>query len=574
MKLSYKQKIFFYAFILLALFAGSIVLFEHSESKKFKNEALEDQLDVFATTLHKLIIKNERHDKEFIDSRLYLFPKNLRITVLDTNGQVFYDNITEDTTDMDNHLTRPEVIKAAKNKIGSDIRTSQTNNKAYIYYAKQYQSFYIRVALPYNVQTRELLKSDNIFLYFIILLSLISLYTIHLFSKRLSLSIRQLRDFTRNPDMSVGEIADKFPEDELGDVAFQIVENYKELEASKAQIALEKEKLLQHIHTSEEGICFFTSDWRVEFYNGLFMHYLNIMLDEHTSRANSILYDNLFREMQSFITNPADQLYYEQKINKQGRQFNLRVNIFEDKSFEIILNDISNEEKTRLIKQEMTNNIAHELRTPITSIRGYLETVKDQEIDEKQSKYFIDKAYNQVINLTQLIDDMSMITSIEEVPQSFLFEKLDLFEVVNTVTSDFATSLTENNININNQISINSFLQGNPNLLYAIFRNLIENTIKYGGDGANIHIGFYNEDEFYYYISYYDEGKSIIDEAHLKRLFERFYRVTTGRTRSTGGTGLGLSIVKNAIQIHKGTIIAKNRKGGGLEFLFKLKKNL
>ena len=82
-----------------------------------------------------------------------------------------------------------------------------------------------------------------------------------------------------------------------------------------------------------------------------------------------------------------------------------------------------------------------------------------------------------------------------------------------------------------------------------------------------------NEDNFYYYLSYANEGSSVIDEIHLKRLFERFYRVSSGRTRKTGGTGLGLSIVKNAIQIHKGSIIAKNRKEGGLEFLFKLRKN-
>lgn len=573
MKLSYKQKIFFYAFILLALFAGSIVLFEHSESKKFRTEALEEQLDLFATTLYKSMVKNDRYDKSFIDSMLYLFPENLRITLLDSNGQVTYDNITKDTTSMDNHFDRPEIIKATENRVGSNVRTSSTNEEAYLYYAKKYQSFYIRVALPYNVYARQLLQSNNIFIYFIILLSVISLYSIHLFSKRISQSIRQLRDFTKNPNMTVAEIADKFPEDELGDVAFQIVENYKELESSKAQIALEKEKLLQHIHTSEEGICFYTADWRVEFYNGLFMHYLNIMLDEHTSRPNSILYDNLFKEMQLFIANPFDQHYFEQRISKQGRQFSLRVNIFEDKSFEIILNDISNEEKTRLIKQEMTNNIAHELRTPITSIRGYLETIKEQNIDIDQTKYFLDKAYNQVINLTQLIDDMSMITSIEEIPQSFTFEKLDLHVLVNKVGQDFASNLAKNQITFTNEIRENSFLQGNLNLLYVIFRNLVENTIKYGGQEANIHISVYNEDDFYYYISYYDEGKTTIEEVHLKRLFERFYRVTSGRTRNTGGTGLGLSIVKNAIQIHKGTIIAKNRKEGGLEFLFKLKKD-
>ena len=573
MKLSYKQKIFFYAVLLLTLFAGSIVLFEHSESKKLRTQALEDQLDIYATTLYRAMQEAERSDTPFIDSITRIFPKNLRITILDSNGRVSYDNTNEDTTKMDNHAKRPEVTQADKQGYGSNIRKSLTNNEEYLYYAKQYQSFYIRVALPYNIQIKELLNSPNIFLYFIILLFIVSLYSIHIFSKRLSQSIRQLRNFTLHPDKSNADIINKFPSDELGDVAFKIVENYKDLEHSRAQIALEREKLLQHIHTSEEGICFFTANCEVEFHNGLFMHYLNIMLDENTSLANTILWDDLFVDVHKFLEDPADQNYFEIKINKQGRRFNLCVNIFEDRSFEIILNDISNEEKTRQLKQEMTNNIAHELRTPITSIRGYLETIKSQEISPEQVAYFLDKAYSQVINLTQLIDDMSMITSIEELPQSFTFENVNLKEMIEEIKLDFSKVLNEQFIAFNTNISTDKFLQGNRNLLYAIFRNLVENTIKYGGQEANIFINLYNEDEFFYYLSYYDEGKTFIEEIHLKRLFERFYRVSSGRARKTGGTGLGLSIVKNAILIHRGSIIAKNRKEGGLEFLFKLRKN-
>src|SRR5699024_8995114 len=140
------------------------------------------------------------------------------------------------------------------------------------------------------------------------------------------------------------------------------------------------------------------------------------------------------------------------------------------------------------LKQEMTSNIAHELRTPITSIRGYLETIKSQNLSTEQNQYFIDKAYNQVINLSQLIDDMSMITKIEEVPQSFDFEKVSISEVIEEVYTDFKEALQQENIELYNSVPENCILKGNRNLLYAVFRNLVENTIKYGGNKAHIYI--------------------------------------------------------------------------------------
>ena len=120
------------------------------------------------------------------------------------------------------------------------------------------------------------------------------------------------------------------------------------------------------------------------------------------------------------------------------------------------------------------------------------------------------------------------------------------------------------------QIPENLKIRGNANLLYSIFRNIADNAINYAGTAIQIRISMYHQDKDFYYFSFYDTGKGIQDENHLNRLFERFYRISEGRTRETGGTGLGLSIVKNAILFHKGKIIAKNRKEGGLEFLFQL----
>jgi len=118
--------------------------------------------------------------------------------------------------------------------------------------------------------------------------------------------------------------------------------------------------------------------------------------------------------------------------------------------------------------------------------------------------------------------------------------------------------------NIPDDLTVN----GNQNLLYAVFRNLTDNVIRYAGENIKIRISMYNEDKDFYYFSFYDTGCGIANENHLNRLFERFYRINEGRTRDSGGSGLGLSIVKNAVAFHKGSITVKNRKEGGLEFLF------
>lgn len=235
------------------------------------------------------------------------------------------------------------------------------------------------------------------------------------------------------------------------------------------------------------------------------------------------------------------------------------------------MNDITKQGKTRQLKQEMTSNIAHELRTPVTSIRGYLETVLEQPLDDEKKKYFITQAFDQTIVLSELIQDMSLITKMEEAPQLFKMEKINIAQTLDKLKKDLSSLLKEKKIDMQWTIPNDSVLEGNKNLIYSIFRNLTDNAIRYAGEGIKIHVNEYKEDKDFNYFSFYDTGVGV-DEIHLNRLFERFYRISEGRTRDAGGTGLGLSIVKNAVSFHKGTITAKNRKDGGLEFIFQLHK--
>jgi signal transduction histidine kinase len=552
---------------IFSLFTIAIIAFERTKEKKTKTDVLTERLDTYAELVNAVLLRGYS-----LDSIEYVFPSNLRLTLINLNGNVLYDNVLEEALFIENRSDRPEIIRAKESRTGSDIRTSSSNSQEYIYYAKRFSTYYIRVALPYNVKVQDFLKPNNLFIYFIIGLFVITLMIIYYASSRFGNSIRKLNDFSNAGQQAfLDGLQTDFPDDELGKIGNKIAENYRQLNESKNIITFEREKLLQHIHSSEEGICFFAADKSAEFYNGLFIHYLNIIVDEANSTPSVIFASADFKNVNRFLEN-LNQNYFETKIEKQAKIFSVHINLFENKSFEVVINNVTKKEKNRILKQEMTGNITHELRTPVAGIRGCLETVLDDKLDAKKKQYFIEKAYKQSLALSELIQDMSLLTKMEDARQSFRFESVNIQKMLEELKQEFDNILCEKNMNMEWQISDNLHVFGNYNLLHAIFRNLTDNAVRYAGNNTTIHIHLYNEDNDFYYFSYFDTGVGISEERHLNRLFERFYRISEGRTRETGGSGLGLSIVKNAILFHKGKIVAKNRVNGGLEFLFKLKK--
>ena len=228
------------------------------------------------------------------------------------------------------------------------------------------------------------------------------------------------------------------------------------------------------------------------------------------------------------------------------------------------------QEKLR-IKRQLTNNINHELKTPVAAIQGYLETMTtSKDISNEERDAFIAKSYAHCQRLTQLLTDVSTITRMEDGSSRIEREKVDLHTIVNEIASDVALLPDDKRMRMNIDLPTPMPIYGNSTLLMSIVKNLTDNAIAYSG-GRDIYIKCLGEQDGMYTISFADNGIGIEDD-HIDYIFERFYRIDKGRSRKLGGTGLGLSIVKNGILFHGGNIEVRNRKIGGLEFTFTLPK--
>ena len=223
-------------------------------------------------------------------------------------------------------------------------------------------------------------------------------------------------------------------------------------------------------------------------------------------------------------------------------------------------------------KDGTAQNIAHELKTPVSSIQGYLETiVNNPDLPREKLDLFLSRSYAQSNRLTHLLSDISLLTRMEEAPNMTEKETVNLYQMVQSIFNEVTLQLEEKQIKAQNLLPTDLEIQGNASLLYSIFRNLTDNTIAYAGTDISITIQCFRQGEKFYYFSFADTGIGVSPE-HLGRLFERFYRVDKGRSRKLGGTGLGLAIVKNAVLLHGGSIFAKKNPEGGLEFIFTLSK--
>jgi Signal transduction histidine kinase len=576
MKIKYGLRIYIYLFLLVTLFAGSLFLLFFNREKELKKEATQSGLAVYSELI-KDYLNSYPQDEPFtrIDSLLPFLPKEIRISIFDNEATIVYDNrAPKEDWGKINNKNNIGVIRALLYGSGNFIRKDEyRDNKYYLFYIVSWNDYIIRIGLPY-IPIVFFQKSDIILfsLSAVLLIIVLGLISLFYFSARRSLGklklfINSFKNDNKSPKF------ESFKDDELYEIQTRIADIFKELEFKEKDTQIEREKLLEHFNFSEKGISFFTPDNKNIYTNVHFIQYLSILLNKATFDVHNIFENPLFSDVNHFLDNRGTNKSYSTQLRGNGKIFDVYVVIFEDKSYEIIIRQMTDAKRDEMDAAAITNNIAHELRTPVTSMRGYLETLLEhKDLPEEKQKDFLEKAYKQCIRLSEIMQNVILLSKTNYAPQFFLIEKIDLKALISEIIEDAQEKIETNNSSIEVLVPDDITIKGNRTLLLSIFRNLLTNALKYAGIGTTIVINNYITDENYFYFSFSDNGKGV-ENKHIDFLFDRFYRVSDGRTRDSGGSGLGLSIVKDAVHFHQGEIYVKNRKEGGLEFIFTLMKN-
>ena len=428
-----------------------------------------------------------------------------------------------------------------------------------------------------------MLNADKGYLWFSFLLSAILFLVFYNLTARLGAMITQLRVFASRADQDETMDMDDLKglgNTDLGQISRHIVDIYTRLRKTKDDLFREREKLITHLQISNEGLAIFNAGRDVVLANGLFIQYINLISDRNIGAVEEAFQVKELKPLVDFIRTSRENFTpgeLRQKllvVDKNGYVFNLSVALFVDNSFEISISDITKQEEQARMKQQITQNIAHELKTPVSSIQGYLETILNTPgLPPEMLRKFLERCFAQSNRLTHLLQDISTLTRMTEAGHMIEVADVDLSPMIHNIVAELALKLEEREMTVDVNVPDKLVIQGNSSLLYSIFRNLMDNAIAYAGVGTHVNIVCYAEDEESFYFSVSDDGVGVAPE-HLGRLFERFYRVDKGRSRKLGGTGLGLAIVKNAVLFHGGNINARptGSAGHGLEFIFTLKK--
>ena len=584
--LSFSQYLFFSVTAVYCVFVAGFVYYQYHREKQHKVETLNTVLTLFNMDLYEHLsdagFSVEEHVERYA-GKYHL--KDLRVTLIDRSGKVVFDNDLPEGQKAENHLGREEIKEALAKGNGYDIkRASKTVDGMFFYSASYFpdKQLFVRSALPYDTDLITMLNADEGYLWFTFLLSAILLLVFYNLTARLGAMISQLRRFASRADQDEAVDTDDLKglgNNDLGQISRHIVDIYTRLRKAKDDLFREREKLITHLQISNEGLAIFNAGRDVVLANGLFMQYLNLISDRNIGAVEEAFQVKELQPLVDFIRMSREsftQGELRQKllvIDKNGYVFNLSVALFVDNSFEISISDITKQEEQARMKQQITQNIAHELKTPVSSIQGYLETILDNpDLPPETLRKFLERSFAQSNRLTNLLQDISTLTRMTEAGQMIDVADVDVAPMIRNIVAELALNLEERQMTVDVNVPKKMVVQGNSSLLYSIFRNLMDNAIAYAGNGTHVNIVCYLQDEESYYFSFSDNGVGVAPQ-HLGRIFERFYRVDKGRSRKLGGTGLGLAIVKNAVLFHGGNINARpTGTGHGLEFIFTLKK--
>jgi two-component system OmpR family sensor kinase len=374
-RIPFSQRLFWSIFVMFLGFTVCFLLFQYQREREFSQEKLNNVLSNYNYQLFSRTQQEGDIDKtvqQFIEE---IPQKELRVTIIDPEGKVLFDN--SGTEEFNNHNDRSEVRKARLYNEGFAIRTSGSTGRRYFYSASNIGSYIYRSALPYDPYVQSALSTDKDFIYFMILMTLIFFFVLSRFTFSIGRTISKLRDFALNIEKDrIPETDYTFPNDELGDISKNIVTLYHQQQKAKDELSMEREKLIKHFQYAKEGFAMFTPEGKEILSNILLIQFSNVISDNQIRQAEEVIDIQELEPIKAFLNKNIPNTNRKRKvlrdsvtIDKNGKIFLIECILFLDNSYEISINDISRQEEESRMKRQLTQNVAHELKTPVSSIQ-------------------------------------------------------------------------------------------------------------------------------------------------------------------------------------------------------------
>ncbi len=499
-----------------------------------------------------------------------------RITLLTKEGIVIADS--EFTPEqMDNHRYRPEIIQANKSTIGQSQRYSRTLQKTMLYVAVPATASnsdlgYIRTALSTERIDKEINYLRRVIVIAASLTGLIALFIGYWLAMSFARPLRQMTLIANN--YAHGRYQLRIPShrrDEIGDLA-RSLNQMADISAQRFDIIkTERDQLSTILKSMNEGVITVTSEGLITHVNAAACRMLRTSSERCLGQSLKDI-DRSNNLDQAFMQCHQQQSSVEQTIQLDGytfaRHYRLHVTLLKQSHQAgaiLVLQDITDVQRIDKMRADFVANASHELKTPITAIRGFAETLIESEtIDATIRQRFMRKIHGQSIRLSDLVSDLLALSRLESNDKAFNTQ-VDLTQVVQRVCANLQAVAQSHKVVLELEIESGQMtLLGDDNALGQMATNLIDNAIKYTAEMGTVTVQIKAQSGLAV-LTVKDNGLGI-DEADQERIFERFYRVNKARSQSLGGTGLGLAIVKHIVQNHRGNLHLKSKLNHGSTF--------
>ena len=545
-------------FALLVLFLSGISITK-SIYKKQAEKRIIDVANIYAEnyTSFDKVVKN--------------VPKDYRVTVVDKSGKVLSDSETADVSNMENHIDREEIVAALHGKSVAVTRRSDTTNKDMVYSAVKVNLssddyVFVRVSTP--VDSVNLYATSTILPNFYVLIAAIIAAVILsiVLTKSLVKPMAEIKNSLialNNGTFTPSTPSEKDPE--INKMMSEINDIGEKLSDTITTVSEDNKKLDYILNNVSDGIVVITADGNIEIMNDNAKLVFDVKNDAISSNY-TVLSAN-----EKFISAVSDAV--NERINKVFEfttaahdVYLTSIRCLDGGMTIIVLSDITAVKQGEEIRSKFFANASHELKTPLTAIKGFNDIIgmksKDDDIRTLSSK--IDKEVNRVVSL---IDDMLNLSKLETT-KTPIVEKVDLVAVAYDAEESISALARDKNVNI--EISGEGTVDMEKDHAYELVKNLMENAVRYNEDGGHVLVSV-SESADNVTLKVKDDGIGI-DEENQSRIFERFYRVNKSRSRETGGTGLGLSIVKHVAELNGAKLTLSSTLGAGTEITVSFKK--